>query len=109
MTIALDYDGTYTRDPDLWDRFISEARSHGHSVICVTNRPWAPNTTKTERVPSFTVTTGGFEGVDSYDQPIPIICAGDRFKLDAARDAGYTVAIWIDDMPSTISQSVLLP
>ena len=94
MTISLDYDQTYTRDPDLWDGFIASAQSRGHQVICVTNRPWAPNTTKPERLPF---------------PAIPIICAGDQFKSDAARAAGYTVGIWIDDMPGTISQSVLLP
>ena len=106
MTIALDYDNTYTRDPDLWDRFITDCGRNGHLVICVTNRPWAPNTTKTERVPC--VIMKDEEGTLSFE-PIPIICAGDQFKLDAARAAGYSVAIWIDDMPGTISQSVLLP
>src|ERR1700722_1875454 len=104
MIIALDYDGTYTRDPDLWDAFIDAAQERGHTVICVTNRPWAPNTTKIERVPSSIQKDE--EGTMSRC-PISIICAGDRFKLDAARDAGYNVSIWIDDMPGTISQSVI--
>jgi hypothetical protein len=89
MVISLDYDSTYTRDPDLWDSFIIAAKSRGHTVICVTNRPWAPGTTKQERVPS---------------PEIPFICAGDKFKDEAARAAGHKVAIWIDDMPATISQ-----
>lgn len=38
MLIALDYDGTYTEDPALWDAFISNAQSKGHRVICVTMR-----------------------------------------------------------------------
>lgn len=28
MKLALDYDGTYTRDPDLWDTFIAAAQGH---------------------------------------------------------------------------------
>lgn len=38
MLIALDYDGTYTTDPELWDQFIANARMRGHEVYCVTMR-----------------------------------------------------------------------
>jgi hypothetical protein len=38
LTIALDYDGTYTADPDLWLAFILNAQSRGHEVILVTMR-----------------------------------------------------------------------
>lgn len=104
MIIALDYDGTYTRDPDLWDRFIADCQRHSHIVICVTQRPWAPDRQR-ERVPCSLLRDE--EGHITKD-PIPVICAGDRFKLDAARDAGYHVSIWIDDMPGTVSQPASL-
>jgi len=38
MLIALDYDGTYTLDPDFWQRFIVNAQGSGHEVICATMR-----------------------------------------------------------------------
>ena len=38
MLIALDYDGTYTADPQLWDRFIKDAISRGHEVKILTMR-----------------------------------------------------------------------
>ena len=38
MRIAIDYDGTYTRDPSMWDLFIALAKSAGHEVVCVTQR-----------------------------------------------------------------------
>ncbi len=38
MLIALDYDGTYTADPMLWDRFIADAQRCGHEVKIVTMR-----------------------------------------------------------------------
>jgi len=38
MLIALDYDGTYTADKELWDSFIVQARERGHEVFCVTMR-----------------------------------------------------------------------
>lgn len=38
MKIALDYDGTYTRDPGLWDLFIFNAKTRGHTVEILTMR-----------------------------------------------------------------------
>ncbi len=38
MLICLDYDGTYTEDPVLWDGFIASAQAAGHRVICATMR-----------------------------------------------------------------------
>jgi hypothetical protein len=38
MRISIDYDGTYTRDPVLWDSFIQSAKDRGHEVVCVTMR-----------------------------------------------------------------------
>jgi hydroxymethylpyrimidine pyrophosphatase-like HAD family hydrolase len=38
VLIALDYDGTYTEDSDLWREFITQARGRGHRVVCVTMR-----------------------------------------------------------------------
>jgi hypothetical protein len=38
MLIALDYDGTYTADVELWDRFIAHSRANGHRVFVVTMR-----------------------------------------------------------------------
>lgn len=38
MIIALDYDGTYTADPALWDQFILLAIKNNHYVVCCTLR-----------------------------------------------------------------------
>ena len=38
MLICIDYDGTYTADPELWNKFIKQAKDKGHSVICATMR-----------------------------------------------------------------------
>lgn len=35
---ALDYDDTYTDDPELWDDFIAKAVGRGHHVMIVTAR-----------------------------------------------------------------------
>jgi len=38
MNIAIDFDDTYTRDPQMWDKFIGLAQLSGHTVYCVTAR-----------------------------------------------------------------------
>jgi len=38
IRIALDYDGTYTADPDLWLSFVTKAINRGHEVLIVTMR-----------------------------------------------------------------------
>lgn len=91
MVLALDYDGTYTRDPDFFDAVVSLALSRGHRVVCISNRAWSPD--PGERVPS----------------GVPFIPAGVDYKRDAARAGGYSVDVWIDDVPGTIEPPVSLP
>ena len=38
ILFALDYDDTYTRDPDLWLTFIELLRARGHDVVVATMR-----------------------------------------------------------------------
>ena len=38
MILLLDYDGTYTADPDFWLEFIIHSKAKGHLVYCVTMR-----------------------------------------------------------------------
>jgi len=38
MIIFLDYDRTYTLDPDMWDIFIVLAKANKHQVYCLTMR-----------------------------------------------------------------------
>ena len=38
MLIALDYDGTYTLDPEFWDLFIQSAKMRKHEVVIVSAR-----------------------------------------------------------------------
>lgn len=93
MLIAIDYDQTYTRDPDFWDSVIASGVSRGHRFVCVTNRTYAPGSTKPERTPS---------------PAIPVVCAGHEMKQEAAIRAGFNVHVWIDDTPASISQAHIL-
>lgn len=38
MLIALDFDKTYSEDPELWNIFIRSCRERGHRILCVTAR-----------------------------------------------------------------------
>ena len=72
MKIALDHDGTYTRDPELWDEFIKLANARGHQVVCVTMR-------------------GPHEGVA---MPCEVI-----YTSRKAKAGFYPADVWIDDQP----------
>lgn len=88
MIIAIDYDGTYAADPETFDKVIKLFKEVGHTVICVTGR------------------SAGIMGdpvLESIGRLVPVVFAGQDWKADAARKHGYTVNIWIDDMPGMIS------
>lgn len=78
MLIALDYDGTYTKDKFLWDRFIADATKCGHSVICFTMR--YPD--------------------EIIKIPCDVIYTSRQAKKKFSEQAGYMVDIWIDDRPA---------
>lgn len=77
MLIALDYDGTYTADPALWDSFVASAVARGHRVICVTMR----------------------HETEAIIMPCEIIYTGRRAKMVSIDDLGLQIDIWIDDSP----------
>ena len=83
MKISIDYDNTFSADPEGWRQVIDLMISRGHEVICITKRPaWKMQ-----------------EVIDSV--PVKVIGA-DRFKIEAATMAGHKVDVWIDDKPETI-------
>jgi hypothetical protein len=83
MIIALDYDGTYTADPTLWDSFINAARARHHQVhIC------------TMRAPDERVHIGA--------QVDRIHYTDRKAKRPFMQALGLSVQIWIDDMPDFI-------
>lgn len=77
MIIALDYDGTYTKDPAMWRKVIAIATEAGHRVVCVTSR-WKE---------------------EAIEMPCEVIYTGRLAKARVAADAGIDVDIWIDDNP----------
>jgi hypothetical protein len=80
MLIALDFGKTYSRDPELWNKFIADANARGHEVVCVTLRDL-----------EYAVT-----------MPCKVIYTAGEKKLKYMTKLGRSVDIWIDDWPATI-------
>jgi hypothetical protein len=89
MIIAIDYDNTYTADPETFNKVIALFKEAGHDVICVTARE------------------DGVLGVpvrNSIGKLVPVIFAGSVAKRTAAKKRGYIVDVWVDDMPMMIDE-----
>lgn len=80
LVIAIDYDDTYTADPELWDMFIKSAQEKGHYVFIAT-----------------------FRGEDDpIENPngLEVAYCNRKPKLHAVRELGLPEpSIWIDDWP----------
>lgn len=83
--IALDYDDTFTADPNLWLTFIAHAQARGHLVVCVTFRDKKKHG----------AVTGLPEDVETF------YTAG-VMKAKYMQEQGIVPSIWIDDMPQLI-------
>lgn len=91
MTIAIDYDGTYTADPILWNSFIEIAVLRGHRVFCVTCRPQPED----------------WREHDLVLMPVPKsrhVFTDRAAKRWYCENLGLSIDVWIDDMPETITQ-----
>ena len=83
MKMALDYDGTYTRDPAFWHSFVVSAVAAKHDVRIVTSR--YPN----QEVPNVGVLV-------LYTCMEP--------KMNYLASMGWMPDIWIDDHPERIAR-----
>ena len=94
MNISLDFDETYTRDPEMWDLFVALAQSRGHTVYCVTAR---------EPLPKFKEEVYDTIGKQIGERNCYFTdgSAKERFMFDR----GILIDVWIDDSPKFINQS----
>jgi len=84
MLVALDYDGTYTKDPELWLLFIKLAQARGHEVVVATMRTFEETHDMDERL------------TDLINRVVPT----DRMaKKPFLASYGMRPDIWIDDQP----------
>lgn len=90
MLIAIDYDGTFSRDPVLFRALVALGRRMGHAFVLVTGRSnegqW------------------GAEVRREVGDLMPIVFAANGWKRAAAERAGHKVDVWIDDMPEGIGR-----
>lgn len=89
MIISIDYDDTWTADPEGWAQVVKLLRDRGHTVIGVTNRFDLPRYTEAPKR-------------DMLPHVSAIVFAGPLPKRQAAKHYGYDVDIWIDDYPSAV-------
>lgn len=98
LLIAIDFDDTYTADPEGWRAVIDMMRARGHEFICVTARN-DHGKMADEVLEEFKSKDGIY---------MSVVFAGFDLKRAAAEKLGYKVDIWIDDCPSMIDKQVFL-
>jgi len=89
MIISIDYDDTYTKDPETFNQVIKLFQEAGHTVICVTLRhPFQGEEVKNSigKVVSDVLFTSG------------------QMKKEYAIKAGYKINVWVDDLPEMIAE-----
>ena len=95
MTIAIDYDDTYTKAPYMWDKIIRVMKNHGCKVICVTAR----HDSMMEDV---------YNHLKGTIHKCRIYNTDHEFKRPFLQKKGIRVDIWIDDMPELINNSMII-
>jgi hypothetical protein len=94
ICFGIDFDGTFNRAPRLFDRIIRTLYDEGHTAVIVTGRSdegqW------------------GAEVREAIGDLIPVVFAARRWKRQAAREAGFHVDIWIDDVPEYVDEQTLI-
>lgn len=88
MIISLDFDDTYTRDPEAWKQFIKLFRSRGHTVYVVTMR--------------YELYEGDLVKRELAHLVDGIFFTGRLLKEKFMLDRGIMVQVWVDDMPRAI-------
>ena len=92
LTIAIDFDQTWTADPAGWYSFYHMMAARGHTIILATGREkWSDDMARAN-LPS----------------GMRIIYCGRQLKEQACRANGHHVNIWIDDMPGMIQDCRIL-
>ena len=90
MDISIDYDNTYTKDPEMWLSIISLIQLRGHNVYCVTFRHEHECKDIDQRL------------IDLCNGKL--IATGRKAKFDYTYNIlGIDFDIWIDDDPCTIT------
>lgn len=92
MNISIDFDYTYTRDPELWNTFIQQALRRGHIVYCVTARTLEYPDERKEVLESIGQLIGASNCIFTGGQAKRPFCQAQNINID----------VWVDDMPEAI-------
>jgi hypothetical protein len=93
MNIALDFDDTFTRDPEFWLKFVLLCRNHGHNIYCVTAR-------SAQQADEVFDELGQFIGRDRC------FFTDMQAKKPFMFKQGISIDVWIDDNPWFIINGV---
>jgi hypothetical protein len=93
VIFSLDYDDTYTKDPEFWNSFIALAAVANHEVYCVTFR--FPH-----ELAQLYQTIGKVIGDER------VIATSHRSKRVHMERLNIEVDVWIDDLPELIVDPV---
>lgn len=92
MNISIDFDDTYTRDPQLWNNFIHLAQASGHNVYCVTAR----GDSFPDEVTEVLDTIGKL--ISKHN----CVFTDGKQKRQFCLNNNLVIHVWIDDMPEAI-------
>jgi hydroxymethylpyrimidine pyrophosphatase-like HAD family hydrolase len=84
MLIALDFDGTYTEDSDMWDDIIKIMHRRGHKVVIVTMR----------------YQDDPDESINKYFPFQTVYYTNRKAKKPFMDELGIMIDVWIDDSPN---------
>lgn len=88
LTVAIDYDDTFTADVRTWSNVIKLLQCAGHRVVCVTARQGSDG--------------NRCEVTGAMPDGVAVLFAYGWQKREFARANGIEVHIWIDDLPEAI-------
>lgn len=83
LTIAIDWDETWTADPDMWKAISDMMKARGHKVYIVTARP------------SYSIWECEQSGLE-------VIACAWMPKRETCEARGVRVDVWVDDCPEFI-------
>lgn len=91
LTIAIDYDGTFTADVKAWTNVIQTLQAAGHKLVCICAR--------------YNTDANFNELKRALPENVLILLSESVPKQEFAKQNNIEIDIWIDDMPEAINST----